>query len=219
MPFRLGRRRNDSGSTGSFSTATPPGTPREKLSFNLNGDVNPDITTEPEELEKSNNDLDDREHGNEGEEVEGTDEIEDNNNDKLEKGKNKIENTSNSIEHDHEQTTAAVTTSSTGSTEDLPETSGPDWQYDIPPDTTDDSSQSQTRRKLMLRDEEPVIYRDKYMAVSKTHLYIFNYYMPSAADKAISLTLIKNIQTDREAKITEGQFQKWYEKKKREVMC
>ncbi|CAG8529766.1 4468_t:CDS:2 [Paraglomus brasilianum] len=129
MPFRLGRRRNDSGSTGSFSTATPPGTPRDKVAFDLKDDSNPnDITAEPEEIEKD----------------------------------------------DHEQVTPTATASST-SFSDLPTTLKPDWADDIPPDTTDDSSQSRTRRKLMLRDEEP------------------------------------NIQTDREAKITDGQFQKWYE--------
>ncbi|CAG8457698.1 9803_t:CDS:2 [Paraglomus occultum] len=195
MPFRLGRRRNDSGSTGSFSTATPPETPGEK-------DLK-DLTAEPEEIERGNSKLDDTKHEGREETEEVAPE------EKAEGSKSKREDTIESPEDDPEQVIATTATASSASFSDLPATPKPDWADDIPPDTTDDSSQIKTRRKLMLRDEEPVLYRDKYMAVSKTYLYIFHYYMPSGSEKAIPLTQIKNIQTDKEAKITDGQFQKW----------
>ncbi|CAG8619624.1 14545_t:CDS:2 [Racocetra fulgida] len=78
----------------------------------------------------------------------------------------------------------------------------------IPPDTED--HYSKTEVKWRKQDDEPVLYRDKYIAVTTTYLYIFNYYMPDGRDKAIALTSIKNIQTDKEANISWAKdFGRW----------
>ncbi|CAG8591613.1 3410_t:CDS:2 [Dentiscutata erythropus] len=77
----------------------------------------------------------------------------------------------------------------------------------IPPDTVD--HYAETDVKWRKQDDEPLLYRDKYIAVTTTYLYIFNYYMPDGKDKAVDLTSIKNIQTDKEANVSGWAFQKW----------
>ncbi|GBC28335.1 hypothetical protein GLOIN_2v1542160 [Rhizophagus irregularis DAOM 181602=DAOM 197198] len=58
-------------------------------------------------------------------------------------------------------------------------------------------------------EELPIPPEDKYIAITKTYLYIFNYYIPDGKDKSIPMTSIKNIQTDKEANLSDMSYQKW----------
>ncbi|CAG8476313.1 147_t:CDS:1 [Acaulospora colombiana] len=73
----------------------------------------------------------------------------------------------------------------------------------IPPDTADHYD---VKVKWRRQDEEPVLYRDRFIAVTRTYLYIFNYYMPDGKDKAISMNNITDVQTDQEVRVS---YQKW----------
>ncbi|CAG8486464.1 8183_t:CDS:10 [Funneliformis caledonium] len=77
----------------------------------------------------------------------------------------------------------------------------------IPPEFIDHYADVKVKWQKM--DDEPLIYRDKFIAITKTYLYIFNYYIPDGRDKAIPMTSIKNVQTDEEAKISDLAHQKW----------
>lgn len=77
----------------------------------------------------------------------------------------------------------------------------------IPPEFIDHYADVKVKWRKM--DDEPLLYRDKYIAITKTYLYIFNYYIPDGKDKSIPMTSIKNIQTDKEAKLSDLSYQKW----------
>ncbi|CAG8509501.1 8296_t:CDS:2 [Acaulospora morrowiae] len=74
----------------------------------------------------------------------------------------------------------------------------------IPPDTTD--TQTGGKVKWRRQDEEPTLYIDQFVAVTKTYLYIFNYYIPDGRDKAIPMNSITNVQTDKETNVS---YQRW----------
>jgi hypothetical protein len=77
----------------------------------------------------------------------------------------------------------------------------------IPPEFVDHYADVKVKWNKM--DDEPLLYRDKYIAITKTYLYIFNYYMPDGKDKAIPMNSIKNVQTDKEANVSGLSVQKW----------
>ncbi|CAB4483123.1 hypothetical protein RhiirA5_355897 [Rhizophagus irregularis] len=77
----------------------------------------------------------------------------------------------------------------------------------IPPEFVDHYADVKVKWRKM--DDEPLLYRDKYIAITKTYLYIFNYYIPDGKDKSIPMTSIKNIQTDKEANLSDMSYQKW----------
>ncbi|CAI2172611.1 6237_t:CDS:10 [Funneliformis geosporum] len=77
----------------------------------------------------------------------------------------------------------------------------------IPPEFIDHYADVKVKWNKM--DDEPLIYRDKFIAITKTYLYIFNYYIPDGREKAIPMTSINNVQTDEEAKISDLAHQKW----------
>ncbi|CAG8596964.1 10828_t:CDS:2 [Ambispora gerdemannii] len=88
--------------------------------------------------------------------------------------------------------------------------SEPQIDPDIPPDTDEwGNTPGSKKKRFRARDDEPILYQDKFVAISATYLYILNYYMPDAKDKAISMTSIRNVQTDREARISDMAYQKW----------
>jgi len=76
----------------------------------------------------------------------------------------------------------------------------------IPPEFIDHYADDKVTWRKM--DDEPLLYRDKYIAITKTYLYIFNYYIPDGKDKAIPMTSIMNVQTDEEAKLSGLSYQK-----------
>src|SRR3954468_11253394 len=77
----------------------------------------------------------------------------------------------------------------------------------IPPEFIDHYADVKVKWRKM--DDEPLLYRDKFIAITRTYLYIFNYYIPDGKDKAIPITSIKNIQTDKEANLSDMSYQKW----------
>ena len=77
----------------------------------------------------------------------------------------------------------------------------------IPPEFIDHYADDKVKWNKM--DDEPLMYRDKFIAITRTYLYLFNYYMPDGRDKAIPLTSIVNVQNDKEAKISDLSCQKW----------
>ncbi|KAG9296517.1 hypothetical protein G9A89_015109 [Geosiphon pyriformis] len=83
----------------------------------------------------------------------------------------------------------------------------PEIDPDIPPDSDEWGNSPTSKKRFRSKDNEPVLYQDKFIAVSSTYLYIFNYYIPDSRDKAVPLTNIQKIQTDQEARVSD--LSKW----------
>ncbi|CAG8483099.1 6527_t:CDS:2 [Ambispora leptoticha] len=188
MPFGF-RRSNSSGSNRSIDTSSPPDSPTRIIEPTLPNTSN--TTNKTGNPQNSAGDV--------------------RNNNTISSG-NENHSEAEEIIISDEAILTVPTNETQNETETTPNSSyilEPQVDPDIPPDTDEWGNTPGSKKRFRARDTEPILYQDKFVAISATYLYILNYFMPDAKDKAIPMTSIRNVQTDREARISDMAYQKW----------